>query len=228
MDRQRYVDAVCYNPGMRRSLAILGGTFDPLHIGHLAIAEDVRYALKAERIVFVPAAQQPFKTDQWATPASDRLAMVRLGIADNPAFDVSDLEVRRGGVSYTVETIAQLRVVYPEHELFFIVGADAAAALPLWHDIDHLLSLCRIAVVERPGYTLDLEALFVQLPAARARVMQIAGPALDISASELRQRLQAGRPVHYHLPSAIQRYIEAHGLYQDKPHDATRTASDNR
>lgn len=213
---------------MRRSIAILGGTFDPLHIGHLAIAEDVRYALGAEQIIFVPTAQQPFKTDQLATPAVDRLAMVRLGIADNPAFDVSDLEVRRGGVSYTVETIAQLWAAYREHDLFFIVGADAAAALPLWHDINRILTLCRIAIVARPGYTFDPAELFEELPAARTRIVQFAGPALDISASELRQRLRAGHPVRYHLPPAIRRYIEEHGLYQDKPHDATRTPSDNR
>lgn len=154
--------------------------------------------------------------------------MVRLGIADNPAFGVSDLEVRRGGVSYTVDTIAQLCAVYPEHELFFIVGADAAAALPLWHDINRLLTLCRVVVVERPGYTLDLQELFAQLPAAQRRIVQVAGPALDISASELRERLHAGRPVRYHLPLSIQRYIQEHKLYQDKLHDATRAAPDDR
>lgn len=213
---------------MTSAIAILGGTFDPLHIGHLAIAEDARHALQAEQIIFIPAAQQPFKLHNQMTPAADRLAMTHLGIADNPAFTVSDLEIRRGGVSYTVETIERLREEYPQHELFFIVGADAAASLPLWHQVDRLLSLCQIVVVERPGYTFDLEALIAELPAARSRLMRIAGPALDISASELRERLRSGRPVRYHLPTSIREYIEARGLYQDELHDTTGATSENR
>jgi nicotinate-nucleotide adenylyltransferase len=213
---------------MMPSIAILGGTFDPLHIGHLAIAEDVRHNLQVERVIFIPAAQQPFKTDRQSTPAADRLAMVQLGIADNPTFAVSDIEVRRGGISYTVETVEQLHKTYPAHEFFFIVGVDAASALPDWHDVNRLLTLCTIVIVERPGYELDFEALCAQLPAARTRVIRTAGPALDISASELRERLFTGRPVRYHLPAAVRRYIEERRLYRDDAHDATHPASDDR
>lgn len=213
---------------MTSSIAVLGGTFDPLHIGHLAIAEDVRYTIDAEHVIFIPAAQQPFKTHTPTTPATDRLAMVRLGTADNPAFVVSDLEIRRGGLSYTVETIEQLRAEYSQHELFFIIGADAVAGLPRWHQIGRLLELCRLVLVARPGYQPDLEALFAEIPAARSRVLPVAGPALDVSASELRQRLRSGRPVRYHLPPPVRQYIQEHRLYQDGLHDTTRAVADDR
>jgi nicotinate-nucleotide adenylyltransferase len=195
-------------------IVILGGTFDPIHIGHLAIAEDVRFELQAERTIFVPAAQQPFKQRAAAATAADRLAMVERAIVDNPYFSVSDIEVRRGGISYSVDTVQALHDELPATELFLIVGADAAAGLPRWHEVERLLHLCCIAIVERPGYDLDREALFAALPAARDRVRFIRGPALTISASEVRQRLQNGYPVRYHLPGAVYRYIQQHGLYR--------------
>ena len=197
------------------TLAIFGGTFDPIHIGHLAIAEDARHALQAERVIFVPAAQQPFKTRTRSTPAADRLAMVRLGIANNPGFSVADLEIQRGGISYTVETIERLHHDHSQHELYLIVGADAALALPRWHAIERLFELCRVAIVARPGYRFDRAALDDQLPAARSRIVTLSGPALEISGTELRQRIRAGRPVRYHLPSAVRAYIAEHRLYQD-------------
>lgn len=212
---------------MTSRIAILGGTFDPLHIGHLAIAEDVRYALQVTQVVFIPAAQQPLKAGLQTASATDRLAMVRLGTADNPAFTVSDLEIRRGGLSYTVETVAWLHQQHPECELFFIVGADAVADLPRWRDVARLLQLCRLVIVERPGYPLDLEELFRLLPTARQRILAVVGPALAISASELRERLRTGRPVRYHLPAPVRQYIEQHGLYQDRADDATRVVADH-
>jgi nicotinate-nucleotide adenylyltransferase len=216
--------AFCYNRCMTPRMAILGGTFDPIHLGHLAIAEDVRFALNAEHVLFIPAAQQPFKIGRPMTPAADRLAMTQLATTDNPAFAVSDVEIRRGGVSYTVETLEQLHQEHPLTELYFIVGADAAPDLPKWFKIARLLQICRIVVVRRPGYPLDLETLFAALPPARDRIAVVDGPALDISASELRQRLTSGRPVRYHLPVAVWRYIEEHGLYQDEYRDdATRS-----
>lgn len=199
---------------MTTCYAILGGTFDPLHIGHLAIAEDVRFTLQAQRVVFVPAAQQPFKVGSLTTSAAHRMTMVQLGIADNPCFVASDVELRRGGVSYTVDTIAELQQCYSDAELVFIVGTDAAVDLPRWHAIERLLTLCKVAVVERPGYSFDLERLLYEVPAAHDRVVLIPGPALDISASELRYRLRSGRPTRYHLLPAVQQYIESHGLYQ--------------
>lgn len=206
-------------------IVILGGTFDPIHIGHLAIAEDTRYTLGASHVLFVPAAQQPLKSYQHRASAAQRLRMAQLATADNPAFAVSDIEIRRGGVSYTVETVAEIHAQQSETEIFFTVGVDAAVTLPKWFEVERLLSLCRIVIVERPGYTFDPQALFAELPAARDRILVIPGPALDISASEVRRRLSENRPIRYHLPTAVREYIEEHGLYQDAPrHDTTQSA----
>jgi nicotinate-nucleotide adenylyltransferase len=198
---------------MDACIAILGGTFDPIHIGHLTIAEDVRFALGAAQVVFVPTAQQPLKAQRHAASASDRLAMVRLAIADNPAFRVSDVEVERGGLSYTVDTVSYFRSQYPNNELFIVVGADALAELPRWYKVQRLLELCRLAVVKRPGHYVDLAGLYAALPSARDRITLITGPELTISASEVRRRLRAGEPVRYHLPAGVWQYIVEQGLY---------------
>lgn len=210
---------------MTQRLAILGGTFDPIHIGHLAIAEDVCYAIRAERVLFVPAAHQPLKAQAHRASPEDRLTMVQRAVADNPRFTVSDIEIRRGGLSYTVDTIRELRTSAPNDELFFIAGADAAVDLLRWVQVERLLEMCRIVIVQRPGTILDLAQLFTALPFARERVIFVEGPALTISASEVRQRLAEGRPVRYHLPPAVYQYIQEHRLYQHADAtDSTRTA----
>lgn len=200
---------------MTPRLAILGGTFDPIHIGHLAIAEDVRAALKADTVIFVPAAQQPLKAHAHSASAVARLTMTSLATADNPAFAVSDFEVQRGGLSYTVDTVAALHQQYTDSDLYFVVGADAAADLARWHEVERLLHLCRLAVVQRPGYELNAELMVRQLPALRERLTIIEGPALDISASDIRQRLRDHRPVRYHLHPRVLEYIEVHQIYRD-------------
>jgi nicotinate-nucleotide adenylyltransferase len=199
---------------MAHRIIILGGTFDPIHIGHLAIAEDVRFMLSADRVLFVPAAQQPLKSYQHTATAEQRLEMARLATADNPHFAVLDIEIRRGGLSYTVDTVAQIQAEESESELFFIVGVDAAITLPQWFDVERLLRLCRLAIVRRPGYSFDPAALFAALPLARERSMIVPGPALEISASEVRGRLREGRPVRYHLPPTVRAYIQQQNLYQ--------------
>lgn len=201
---------------MSEQIAILGGTFDPIHFGHLAIAEEVRWHLNA-RVFFVPAAQQPLKTTPHSATGVDRLAMVRLATADNGAFEVCDLEVRRGGRSYTIDTVTTLREEHPSAEFSFIAGADVIPSLHLWHEVERLLSLCHFTILTRPGYELDLEALYRTLPAARGHVSTLVGPALDISATGLRERLVRGAPVRYQIPDAVLVYIETNGLY--RPHD---------
>jgi nicotinate-nucleotide adenylyltransferase len=196
-------------------IAILGGTFDPIHIGHLAIAEEVRWHLGG-RVFFVPAARQPLKADTHVATATDRLAMVRLATAGNPAFEVCDLEIRRGGRSYTVDTITTLREEYPAADFAFVAGADVVTDLHRWHQIERLLSLCRFLIVARPGYEIDLESLYATLPASRGRVSTITGPSLDISASGLRARLSRGAPVRYQIPDDVLEYIKAHGIYQPR------------
>ncbi len=199
---------------MSQRVAILGGTFDPIHLGHLAIAADVQHAIQADRVLFVPAAQQPFKVGVPVTPATDRLQMARAAVADNPAFEVSTIEIDRGGVSYTTDTVAQLRELLPATELFLIVGADAATDLPRWHQAERLIRLCRVVIVARPGYQVDMNRFYAELPAARERLLLVPGPAFNISASEIRQRIREGRPVRYHLPSAVYTYLRQRRLYE--------------
>ncbi len=200
---------------MPKHLALFGGTFDPIHIGHLAIAEDARWALGTDQVLFVPAAQQPLKQGQ--TPgatAEQRLRMVELAVADNPHFAVWNGEVRRGGMSYTVDTVAQITQASPDAELYFVLGADAVTLLPRWLKIEQLIEMCRFAVLRRPGAALALDPLRETLPTLRDRITIIDGPLLTISATDVRHRFHAGQPVRYHLPHAVWDYIEQHGLYR--------------
>jgi nicotinate-nucleotide adenylyltransferase len=198
-------------------LGIYGGSFDPIHVGHLAIAEEARVSLGLARVALVPAARQPLK-GYAQSPPDHRLAMVRLACADNPAFYADDCELRRPPPSYTVDTLAAFRRQHPPPvELWFILGADAARDLPRWRRADEVAALARLAIVGRPGFSADLQALTSALPALEGRVTLLDGPRLEISSTDLRRRLAEGRPVRYQLPEAVRLYIAEHGLYQ--PYD---------
>lgn len=198
-----------------RRIGVYGGTFDPIHIGHLAIAEEVRYALALEQVIFVPALRQPLKDDaQGATPAQ-RLEMVRLACASNPAFIVSDHDFRRPPPSYTFDLLAALQAeLDPDVDLFFIIGADAVRDLPRWYRAAEILDLVRLAVVNRPGHRLDVAALEPYLPTIRSRCTLVEGPCLDVSSSDLRIRLATGRPTRYQIPDVVLAYIAQHTLYR--------------
>lgn len=199
---------------MAEHYAILGGTFDPIHYGHLALAEEVCWQLDASHVFFVPAAQQPLKLGGHCASSAQRLRMVELAVADNPSFAVCDLEIKRGGRSYTVDTVAALHDDYPQADLTFVAGADVLRDLPRWHDVARLFQLCRFAIVTRPGHEIDLERLLVDLPVARDRIMAVRGPRLDISSTDLRDRLERGAPTRYQIPDSVRDYIERHGLYR--------------
>jgi nicotinate-nucleotide adenylyltransferase len=197
-------------------VGIYGGTFDPIHHGHLAIAEEARVALALSRVIVVPAARQPLKHGAQGAPPPDRLAMVRLACADNSAFTVADLELRRPPPSYTVDTLRELRdELGAATELWLILGADAARELPRWQRVDQLVALARLGIVGRPGYELDLAALEAALPALAGRYRVIEGPQLAISSSDLRRRLTLGMPIRYQVPEPVHAYIAAHNLYTD-------------
>lgn len=198
-------------------VGVYGGTFDPIHIAHLAIAEEVRWALALQQVRFVPAALQPLKgAPPGATPAQ-RLAMIRLACADNPAFVPDDLELRRPPPSYTVETLEHLRARSGLGvELWFIVGADAACDLPRWRRVADLVTLARLAIVERPGHTFDPIAFEQAVPAAAGRYRLLDGPRLDLSSTEIRRRVATGRPVRYLVPEAVRQYIVDQGLYRQE------------
>jgi nicotinate-nucleotide adenylyltransferase len=204
-------------------IGILGGTFDPIHHAHLAIAEEARVGLKLDLVLFVVAAQQPFKDRHFTNPA-DRLAMVAAATASNRSFQPSAIELERAGPSYTADTLETLSTHYPHAAFWFILGADALRWLPRWHNIERLIQLTRFAAVDRPGTTLDLAQLDSELPGLRARIDRLAGPNLDLSSTEIRRRIAAGRPIRYLVPDSVADYIAHHGLYRDAASSAAQPA----
>lgn len=202
----------------RRRIGILGGTFDPPHLGHLLIAETARVALDLESVIFLPAGEPWLKSGQRITPAAHRLKMVRLAVADNPNFCVSDCEIRRRGATYTVDTLRELRRRFSaDTELYFIVGSDVLTQFHLWKEPEAILELCRLAVIERPGGPEGgITALRKNFSDAlnAGVVVSVAGPRVDFSASELRRVLAAGHSTRYQIPDTVAKYIAEHELYR--------------
>jgi nicotinate-nucleotide adenylyltransferase len=188
-------------------LGVLGGSFDPIHFGHLRAAENAREALGLAQVRFVPAGEPPHKPKGGLSAAADRLAMVRLATASNPAFAVSELEVHRHGPSYTVETLLALAAEPEGHELFLIVGSDTLPEMASWREPRRIFELCRVAVADRPGADRG------ETPAG-ARVVSVPGPQLPLSATAVRQRVREGRSVRYLVPDAVADYIETRRLYR--------------
>jgi nicotinate-nucleotide adenylyltransferase len=204
-------------------VGVLGGTFDPIHYGHLAAAEEARGALELECVIFVPARISPHKLDQTNTPARHRLAMTRLAVASNLHFRVSTVDLDRAAPSYTVDTLAQLQAeLGPTVKLYFIVGLDSLAELATWHDPARLIQLCRIVAVSRPPHEYDPAALERALPGVTDRVVFLRIPLLDIASSDLRRRVREGQPIRYYVPPAVADYIRAHKLY--RPNQSGGTA----
>lgn len=204
-----------------RRVGVLGGTFDPIHYGHLVIAEEVLFVLQLDEIVFVPAGQPPHKPGQIITPAEDRLAMVELAIATNPHFTISKVDLERPGPSYTVDTLRLLRQQWgAETEIYFIIGWDSLEELVTWYDpagiveqLTYLVAVMRPGHIEVPGYRERLEE---RLPGIRQRLLTVRAPQLDISSSDLRLRVAEGRPIRYQTPDAVVQYIEQHELFQSR------------
>ena len=198
---------------MTARIGILGGTFDPIHYGHLAIAEEARLALQLDRVLFVPAAQQPLKRGAHIATPEQRFAMVQLACAPNPAFEVSRIELDRPGPSFTLTTLEALQAARIG-EVHFILGDDALADLTRWYGAARVVELARIIAVGRPGSAPDITRILHALPALSERLTVLPGPALDISSSALRRRVAAGQPIRYQTPDAVVAYIDEHGLYQ--------------
>jgi nicotinate-nucleotide adenylyltransferase len=204
------------------SVGVFGGTFDPIHIGHLAVAEEAAETLGLECVLLVPAARPPHKPAVETAPGEDRLAMVELAIAGNPRFATSRLELDRDGPSYTAETltalIAERAAAGQLGEPHLILSADAFVGLPTWHEPRRVLSLARLVVAPRDGFPdASADALrewFPDLPDAAARAVFLDGPHLHLSASTLRDRAAAGRSLRYLVPEAVRAYIGDHGLYR--------------
>ena len=191
-------------------IGIFGGSFNPPHVGHLAVAEACAEAAGLDRVLFVPAATPPHKRgDSSLAPPSARLAMVEAAVSDNPRFEVSDVEVTRGEVSYTVDTLRQLAVDH--EELALILGGDSLAGFPTWREPEAIVDLARLVVYRRPVDGVDLAALPDWLA---ERVTVVEGPLLELSSTELRARLAEGRTVRYLVPDAVRDVIDREGLYR--------------
>ena len=202
-------------------VGLLGGTFDPVHRGHLAIAGECRERLVLERVCFVPAGQPWLKAGPPLAEARRRLRMVELATAGQPHFQVLANEVERPGISYTVDTLEELQAAWgPAAELYFILGRDAFQSLPRWKDSERLLSLCRWVVVNRPGYEeAEGEGDCSSADLADHRpgtVIPVSLPSLDISSTEIRRRVANGQPIDHLVPEAVAYYIAEHGLYRDQ------------
>jgi nicotinate-nucleotide adenylyltransferase len=201
-----------------RRVGILGGTFDPVHYGHLVIAEQVREALRLDRVLFVPAARSPHKLDEPVTPAADRAAMVELAIAGNPFFAMSEIELGRDGPSYTVDTLETLANEAGRagivRRLFFILSSEAAAALPTWRAPARILGLAQLAVVPRPGFSVrDALGAIEAAVGPSERVLTIETVPVAHSSSDVRARAAAGHSIRYLVPPAVEAYIRDHRLY---------------
>lgn len=193
---------------------VFGGTFDPIHYGHLLAAEEARSQLGLERVFFVPAHVSPLKLGHDMSPETDRLAMVELAIASNAAFGISCVDLDRPGPSFTVDTVTALQKdLGPEAEVYFIMGADALVDLLSWREPQKLLQLCRIASVDRPGFEVDLVRLQQALPGVTARVVRVQMPLIEVSSTDIRVRVREGRPIKYQLPESVEAYIRERGLY---------------
>jgi len=201
---------------MAQRIGVLGGTFDPIHFGHLAIAEEARVCVPVDVVLLMPARVQPLRQQEKISSPEYRAAMLERAVLGNPGLALSRIEFERPGPSYTVDTMALLRERYPRDcEFFFIVGIDALAELPRWKEPERLLTLCRIVAFQRPGCDMDPRNLFLKLPLLRERLIVLEGPRLDISGTELRRRVRQGLPIRYLVPDAVAEYVQAHRLYLD-------------
>ncbi len=197
------------------NIGVVGGTFDPIHIGHLIVAEEVRARLNLVEVLFVPAGQPWLKPSSPISVAEHRVQMVRLAIANKPYFKLSTMEIERPGPSYTVDTIAELQgQLDAGDELFFILGWDNLAQLPQWHEPSRLVKICRLVAVPRPGYSPpDLNSLEAVITGLSQRVIMLDKPEVDIDATEIRDRVAQGLSIHHLVPEPVERYIKQHGLY---------------
>ena len=199
-----------------KKIAIMGGTFDPIHYGHLVTAEAVMHEYQIDQVLFIPSGQPPHKTEGQVTPADHRYLMTLLATETNPRFFSSRIEIDRKGYTYTIDTIRELKEMYPGSEIYFITGADAFSNILSWKNPELLLSSCHFVAATRPGYSRakaapQIEAL-MDRHADTLHYLEV--PALSISSSEIRARVKEGRPIKYLLPETVENYIYKHGLYQ--------------
>ena len=200
--------------GRTYRLGVMGGTFDPIHNGHLVTAEQAFDDLSLALVVFMPAGRPAFKQDQRVTSGEERFAMTLLATADNPHFVASRFEIDRAGVTYTADTLRLLRELYPDNvEFYFITGADAITDIVSWRDAADIARLAHLVAATRPGYDLDRAWDAIAASGLDFDVTYLSVPALAISSSHLRDRVAAGQSLRYLTPDAVTGYLHKHGLY---------------
>lgn len=195
---------------------ILGGTFDPVHNAHLMIAGHALNQLELDEILFIPTSHTPLKEDAIITPVEHRVKMLELAIAASPVFRLSRIEIDRAGISYTVDTIAELKQTLGiDSELYFITGLDSLVTLPRWKEPDRIIKMCRLVTVRRPGYEVPVvEELEKNIPGIAGNLIMIDDPAPDISATDIRKRIADGLPISDLVPVLVERYIYENKLYK--------------
>lgn len=193
-------------------VGIMGGTFDPVHLGHLLAAELAREAAGLDEVWFMPSYVPPHKAKGPAAAPEERLEMVRLAVEGNPSFRVTDIEIRKGGTSYTVDTLALLMKEHPDAEFSYIIGADMVMYLPKWYRITDIVRQIGFIGLARPGWETDLGALPAEI---REKVTLVPMVRMELSSTEIRRRLSEGQSVRYMLPERVREYIEGRGLYGD-------------
>ncbi len=190
---------------VRRQVGLFGGTFNPIHTGHLVMADQVGHQLGLDKVCFMPDATPPHVDTKGAIDAKYRVEMLAAAIAGNPLFDLELCEIERGGVSYTYDTMVALKRQHPDTDYYFIIGADMVNYLPKWYRIDELVKLVQFVGVKRPGYT----------PKSAYPVLWVDAPMLEITSTAIRERIAAGESVRYLVPDAVAAYIKKEGLYRD-------------
>lgn len=192
----------------------MGGTFDPIHHGHLVAASEVAHRFNLDTVIFVPTGQPWQKADREVTPAEHRYLMTVVATASNPRFTVSRVDIDRGGPTYTIDTLRDLRQYYPDAQLFFITGADALSSIMSWRDWEEMLDMARFVGVTRPGYELTKDMLPAQ---SQDGIDLVQIPAMAISSTDCRQRAASGSPVWYLVPDGVVQYIAKNNLYRPNP-----------
>lgn len=190
-------------------IGILGGSFDPVHFGHLTAAQDALEQLSLDRLILVPAAQAPLKPADVRSSAEDRLAMLRAAVGGDSRFEISDFEIRKGGISYTIDTVRYFRLKYPTDQLYWVIGGDQLAKLPLWRGIEELGRMIEFICLERPGHASEARPA---IPGVK--IHRCPGHQLEISSTELRERIRKGLPVDFFIPNKAVEHIEKRLLYR--------------